>query len=312
MNKNIVIVGVLDSIESTNTSLAKAFIKLGFTVYPVNYRAIISDRGHEFFEKYLLRIIEKVNPYLTIFCKCNAVNPETVKKATELAKTWLWNPDPVITIDRCPEVIEHMKNCTYVSHTAKGAKETYDRRYSLSNSSHHILCGLDYDLYKPTDVVDDYKTTISFIGSRNSDRDRVYKILDEEKINVKFYGPGFTDYIDHKRFSQICSSSKFMLSYNNEQLTDYFSNRLLRYLGCGVCTIHYDPTQTLNKYFECGKEILFFKNDEELINLIKNTTLEQAGKIALNGREKVLRCHTWEHVVVKILNIVGGETIAEA
>ena len=103
-----------------------------------------------------------------------------------------------------------------------------------------------------------------------------------------------------------------MLSLNTyNDIPDYFSNRLLRYLGCGVCVLHYDPTETLHKYFEDRKDLYLFKDESELLGIIKtsrllDTTGKLLGKIALAGREKVLRNYTWDHTVNKILQIALG------
>jgi spore maturation protein CgeB len=305
MNKLVMIVGVLDNKSSTNVSMARAFMNFGFKVVPVNYRTLISQYGHKAFEKLMIDAIKKHKPYLVIFCKCNGVNPNLTKECTKLTKTWLWNPDPYQTIDQCPEVIEHMKNCTFCSHTGGGVHEYYVRRYNLSNS-HHIFCGLDFIQYKPTDAVAEYKADISFIGNETPLRNRFKEVLESTGLNVKFYGQGYIKPVYNEKFSQVCSSSDMMLSLNTyNDIPDYFSNRLLRYIGCGACALHYDPTETLHKYFENEKEILLFRDEKRLLGIIRTYRYfdNNGGKIAFNGREKALRNYTWEHTAGRILEI---------
>ena len=300
--KTVIIVGVLLDKSSTNVSMAKAFMKLGFKILPINYRSIIQKHGHQLFENLLIETVKKHTPVLTIFCKCNGVNPEIVKECTKFSTTWLWNPDPYQTIEQCPEVIEHMKNCKFCSSTGGGTHERFVRKYGLTNS-YHIFCGLDYDLYKPVESVPEYEADISFIGNSTPERDYFKKVL-EAKYKTKFYGSGYIKSVYEEEFSKVCSSSTFMLSLNTyNDIPDYFSNRLLRYMNSGTCVLHYDPTNTLYKYFKHGEEILFFRSTEELLDLINNTTLAKAGKIALYGREKVLRNYTWEHTIQNMLNI---------
>ena len=312
MKKNIVIVGVLDKKESTNVSMAKSFMRFGYKVLPVNYRTIIQNHGYPFFEQTLIETLKKYNPVLTIFCKCNGINSNIVLNCNRYSKTWLWNMDPIKTIEQCPEVIQHAKNANFSSCTGGGINE-YFRQHGVSEC-YTIFDGLDYDTYLSTEPVDKYKADISFIGGRTSERDKFKWILEDLGLDVKFYGQGYTESVYNEEFAKVCGSSKMMLSLNTyNDIPDYFSNRLLRYLGCGVCVLHYDPTETLHKYFEPYKEIIFFKNEEELINIIgkigvavgKLTYLD-VGKIALAGREKVLRNYTWDHTVNKILQIALG------
>ena len=299
MNNKVVIVGVLDTKESTNVSIARAFSRFGFKIIPINYRSIIQKYKYQFFENLVVATIRKYRPQLCIFCKCNGVSPDIVKECNKYTKTFHWFMDPVITAKGCPEVIEMAKNCNFSSCTAGGTNE-YFKQCGVINSI-HIFDGLDYNLYHPVEPVAKYEADISFIGGKNQERNRYKRFLEDNKYNVKFYGPGYSGYINHIEFSKICSSSKFMLSINNEQLENYFSNRLLRYLGTGTCVLHYDPTKTLHKYFN---NVLFFSTGAELLDLIENTSLEKAGELAFRGRDEVLNKFTWEHVVQKILRII--------
>ncbi|MHA1233171.1 MAG: hypothetical protein ACTSPQ_21310 [Candidatus Helarchaeota archaeon] len=203
---NIVIVGVLDKEGSTNISMAKAFLKYkNISVIPINYRTIIQNYGMQLFEDLLTETVKNHKPLLTIFCKCNGINSNIVLECNKYSKTWLYNPDPYQTIDQCPEVIEHMKNCTFCSHTGGGVNKYYVERYNLSNS-YHIPCGLDYDLFKPTDIVPEYKAKISFIGNRTPERDKFKNLL--SKYDTKFYGIGYKNSVINEEFSKVCSSSE--------------------------------------------------------------------------------------------------------
>jgi spore maturation protein CgeB len=64
----------------------------------------------------------------------------------------------------------------------------------------------------------------------------------------------------------------------------------------------------LAQYFEPGKEIIFYKDSNELINKI-NYYLEhskEAVKIGLAGRKRALTDHTWEKRWKQLLEICGG------
>lgn len=301
--KNIVIVGVLDVASSTNVSMAKAFMRLGLNVIPVNYRTIIQEYGYPKFEELLIHTVKKYSPVLTIFCKCNGINSDIILECNKYTRTWLWNMDPIQTIKRCPEVIQHAKNANFSSCTGGGTTD-YFRRSGVSVCS-TIFDGLDFDSYLPRFPVAKYKSDVSFIGGKTRERDELKKVL-EDICDVKFYGQGYLPPVYNEEFSDVCSSSKFMLSLNTyNNIPDYFSNRLLRYMGCGSCVLHYDPTKTINKYFEQNVHLLAFSDVQMLAYYVKNIDDETAGKIALNGRDKILNEYTWKHTAVNILKVAG-------
>ena len=72
-------------------------------------------------------------------------------------------------------------------------------------------------------------------------------------------------------------------------------------MGCGSCVLHYDPTETLQKYFKHMKEIVLFKDKEDLVEKAKSLTDEQIGNIGLGGRDRTIKHYTWSHTTNHIL-----------
>lgn len=303
-NNLICLMGVLNDISSTNISMAKSFMRHGFEVIPVNYRSIISQYGMQTFEDMVLSIMKKYRPYMTLFAKCNTVSPNLIEECNKYSHTWLWNPDPISTIKQCPEVIQHARNADFSSCTGGGTAKWF--REQGAKNCYTIFDGLDIDIFKPVEPLENLKADISLIGTKTKEREEIRERLLREGFTVGFYGDGYKYKAINLAFSQVCSSSKFMLSVNSspEAITNYFSNRLLRYMGCGSCVLHYDPTETLKNYFKDGEEILFFKSIDELIDKIKNTDDETAKKIGDAGRRKVLENFTWEDTIKNILGYV--------
>jgi len=302
--RKVCLVGVNDVPGSTNISMVNALLKLNCTVIPVNYRTILATMGKKALRDYMEYVQRKYQPDFTLFSKCNGMETQIVDMCSQFSKTWLFNMDPIQTIERCPEVVEHAKNAHFSSCTGIDIVEWF-KSLGVKNC-YHIIQGTDYEVFRPVPAVDKYVTEISFIGGKTEERDHFKSFLEKEGFKVKFYGLGYTGFqVIDGDFAKVCASSTFMLSMNtvNDVHKDYFSNRLVRYLSCGVCTLHYDNTGTLNKYFEDGKEILYFNDENHLTYLMDHITLEEAGKIALRGREKVLGFLTWEHVMSKILEI---------
>jgi len=213
--------------------------------------------------------------------------------------------DPIETIEQCPEVIEHAKNATHSSCTSQTVCDFFINKGA--KSCHHILEGFDYDVLGPVEPDDKYKADISFIGTKTKERDLYLKVLQNAGYDVKFYGPGYTEEVVNEEFAKVCSSSKYMLSLNtHNNIVGYFSDRLIRYLGCGTCTFHLDSTMSLNDYFEDGKEVIYFSDPDDLLEKIKGVTESEVMILTVNGREKVLQNYTWNNSIHKILGVVNN------
>lgn len=293
-------VGVLDRVASTNVSQAKVFFDKGYTVIPINYRTLITNYGYEFFETLLLKVVLENQPKLVMFCKCNGINPETVKKCSDLATTMLWNPD-LISEDfiRCPEVVEHAKFTNFSSCTNPATLE-YFKKAGVKNC-YHIFEGADAEMFKRTNSDPKYEADISFIGSSTPQRDGYRDILLDAGYNVKFYGGGYPKEVVNKEFATVCSSSRYMLSVDTVPIADSFSDRIFRYMSCGACVLHLDMNGTTDKYFKDGEEVIIFKSPEELLKKLK--VKHAPRKIGNAARKCVLNNYTYKHTIDKILEL---------
>jgi spore maturation protein CgeB len=297
---NILIVGVFTE-NSTNVPMAISFMKHNFKVIPINYRNVISKFGLSYFNGYVLSAIKKYTPELILFSKCNGVNTELVKECSELTKTWLWNMDAKPTIQYCPEVIEHAKVSTLSSCTSEETSKWFEE--CGVEKCHTLFEGVDTTMYKPLPL--EKENCISFIGSKTEERDEFKKFLEDNAIKCSFYGPGYTNEIHSKEFCEICSRSKLMLSLNtHNNIPNYFSDRIFRYMACKAPVFHWDSTGTLNKYFKDREEIFYFKDKEELLSLLTKPD-EDLDRVAQAGYEKTLKNHTWDATITNILTIAG-------
>jgi spore maturation protein CgeB len=301
MNNKICIVGVLDKKGSTQIPMAKSLINLSLDIIPINYRSLISKYGHEFYYEYLINTIKEQNPYLTIFCKHNNTDPRIMSECNKYTKTFLFFMDPLETLLNCSEVIEQMNLANFSSYTDPDIKK-------YVNNCHHLIQGVDTDIFKPIDIFEEDKVDISFIGTKTKERDEYIDFLRLNKFDVKTYGSGYSDNeVVEEDFAKICSSSTYMLSlntFNNKK--DYFSNRLVRYLACGTCTFHLDTTNTLDKYFKDCEEIVYFSSKEDLVEKLNSITEEERIQIGINGRNRVLKEYTWDIKMKELLDIVSN------
>jgi len=301
MGKSIILLGVLDTPNSTNIPQLLAFQRADYEVTAVNYRTIIKDKGMSFFEELLLHTVKSQKPELVLFSKTNGINPELIKECNKYSKTFYWFPDPYQTAERIKFVTEYAKNATYASCTSMSTVDWFKERGV--DPCYLILEGFDYDVLGPTPMYDKYKADISFIGTKTKERDMYKDRLEKVGYDVKYYGPEYSGgFITGKEFAKVCSSSKFMLSlntYNNTPNT--FSDRLILFTGCGACTLHFDSTKTLNNYFKDKEEVLYFSDVDELLQILNDTNDRTALGIAINGRERTLNMYTWDHTINQIL-----------
>jgi spore maturation protein CgeB len=302
MNKTVMLIGVFEK-GSTNISQAKAFMEKDYKVIPISYRTVINNYGIDYFNKLLLYTIDKEKPNLVLFSKCNGISSEIVKTCSNRTKTFLWNMDHQTTIQTVPEVIEHAKVATFASCTSPSTAKWFEEQGV--KKCYHIFEGIDPHIIKPVESVSEYEADISFIGTKTPERDMYRDSLTKAGFNVKFYGNGYDKEVIDEEFAKVCSSSKYMLSlnvHNNEP--EYFSDRVFRYLGCGACTFHLDNTGPLNKWFKDGKDIVYFREINDLILKLSVTNEEIAKRIGKSGRRKVLAKYTWSDSINQILSII--------
>lgn len=299
----VLLIGVLDQIGSTNIPMALSMMKHGFQVIPVNYRTIIGKYGYPYFAGLVQKLVDTEHPDLVLVCKGNGIQPDLIDAITKKTKTWIYNMDPQVTIDSCPEVMANARIASFSSCTAADMAEAWQK---IGANCFYMVQGLDEQVFKPVKPVKKYKADISLIGSKTPMRDEAKEYLENAGLNVKFYGHGYSDKeVLDKEFSRVCSSSKYMLSIDSiaGQHQHYFSNRLLRYLGCGALTFHFEPSGTLQEYFVNEEDIMYFTNLPDLIQRMRmlDDNPKNAYRIAMNGMDKVLKNYTWDNLMGNLL-----------
>ena len=194
--------------------------------------------------------------------------------------------------------------------------------------------------------IKDQSFDVSFIGQPHSNRKKIIRKLKKENISVICRGQGWNDgRVSHQEMVNIFLNSKINLNftsssqtiniksfikiflkksknfYNFNSLNEIKSNfknffkenqkqikgRFFEITGSGGFLLtEYAPY--LDRYFEIEKDIVVFKNYNELVSKIKfylkNDKMRE--EIAKNGQLKVLKNHTYHHrfdeIFKKILN----------
>ena len=105
---------------------------------------------------------------------------------------------------------------------------------------------------------------------------------------------------------RILAQSKITINIHIDVAENYANNmRLYEATGCGAMLIT-DYKDNLNELFEIGKEVIAYKNVEELVDLIKYYTSRDSERetIAKAGQRKTLTEHTYLNRMKEILEIL--------
>ena len=300
----VVIVGALDVAGSTNLYMAKAFMKAGYEVIPCNYRTILINYG----PKTLARVLHRLsleNPKLMLFSKCNGIDSSIIGRCSLQGKTFLWFMDGLRTLSTVPEIVGHMSMADYASCTGLGVANEIHKQTGMI--IHHIMEGIDQEIYRPFTYDENFKAEISFIGSANAERNKYMQALVDSGYNVRAYGNGYGEEVHGTMFNVVCSSSSAMLAISVEHTTQaYCSDRVLRYGACRAFTLHrYSPG--LERYFEDGKDLIYFHDVDSLLQIVekwlKPELVSARADIANNLYAKVINNHTWDITVQKIIEV---------
>lgn len=139
---------------------------------------------------------------------------------------------------------------------------------------------------------------VSFIGSRYGQRVEMIARLRGKGIPVVVRGKGWPEgSVTQEEMLRIYQSSLLTLGFGFIADTDRVGLKGRDFevplSGCAYLTSH---NPDLAACFEEGKEILFYRDDNDLIERVKYYLAHprEAKAVGLAGRERALREHTWE------------------
>ena len=169
--------------------------------------------------------------------------------------------------------------------------------------------GCNPSVYRPLPVNQDIQ--VSFVGAKYGFRASIIRFLRRYGIDVQTYGSGWKGGpIPDEKVVELFSRSKIILGMGGIGYSENLTNVKGRdfeapVIGRGVYITSFNPDLAL--HFNIGKEILCYRNRDELVELIRYylTHPDEAAAIAQAGRERCLKEHRWLHRYVKICQILG-------
>lgn len=303
--------------RKTEYLVKNAFQQLGHQVYTFDDKQVYSFiRG--LVNPYFLYKLNRQNPDLVLFSKAEKLNLNSIKKACKKYPAAMWYFDANIPFKN--DILERAKLVdifflTNKSQASELKKKGVSRAVFLPQA-----CGLEYDLAENLTK----KYEVSFIGNNNSNSKnfRTELLLKISKhFNLHIWGRGWSKYDEHfdfkdqmvynREYARICKQSKVLIdcrSYDSlSDLEGYFSNRVWMTLGYGGFLIsQYNPA--MQKFFDHGKHLVFFKNIPEAIEAIEYylNNEEERKLIAQQARKYVRNNHNYVKRVKKILEQFEG------
>ena len=187
-------------------------------------------------------------------------------------------------------------DCTFI------AQPGYIEKYyadGINNSFYSF--SINTNLFKPLNIEKIYDVT--FVGKPLNPRRTQLNFLIKNGINLKIFGRGWNNYpefeknyfgaLETKDLIKMINQSKINLSLlKNEYNQLHFKGRVLMFPSCRSFSLTEYFDECL-KFFKNNKEIIMFKDDNDLLKKIKYYLKheKEREKIAKDSYEKVMTSH---------------------
>lgn len=247
--------------------------------------------GKDEMNKRFLSFIEKEKPdMIFIWARNDEFYPETLLKIREISpKSQVFN----IFGDDDAAFKNFSRYFTlFVDYALTGQPEYINEYHKDKFNKVFFIIGLDTNFFKP--ISKEKKYDVTFIGhpkTKLSERYQLLKFLKDNNVNLKVYGWGWDKYsdfkniyggaIDSEEMVKIINQSKIHLCFSKNHLgVPHIVGKFFEGSACRtfVLTEYYEGYK---EFFKEGKEIVMFKNKEDLLDKIKYFLKNE------NKREKI-------------------------
>ncbi len=295
---------------NTGRRINNGFLKLGHTVQTFSDRDIISNErkitditGFKSLNQKLIEVIGNFKPNLIVFGHADQISNETISKIISFYPS----------IRLCQWFLDRMDNDEWIIN-----KKRFMRKLNLMNANFctthpSVLNNINKKTHfipNPVDEMFDnlkiylnknYQYDLFFAMSHGVHRGTLKKGKKDKRelflnnlenltseIKCNFFGNKENQPVWGEEFKNELSKSKMALNLSQgKPIKFYSSDRIAQLIGNGILTFVEIKTE-LNKIFKNNKEVIFYKDEKELINKIiyfKNKN-KIRNKIAMNGMKK--------------------------
>ncbi len=308
--------------RNTGFEIIKVLRKMGFEVYSVNIKGFLPNLK-------LKKVLKYKKPEI-LFTFKGIGKIEFKKIKYEFKKKILWYPDTDVFLNGKfnEDLREIFDYHDYIFIIVKSRINELKKIINKENI-YHVVQGARFFEYEIKNIEEEFKSDISFIGSLNGNhysirREIISKICRNfgDKYKIKLFGQKIKkseSYYDilkkfhtnkkvfFEDFKKVCLGSKIILDIASDKglkEEGALSQKIFMITGCGgFLLIHY--FKGIEEFFEIGKEIEVFKDEEEAFEkieyYIKNE--DKRKEIAQKGKERTLKEHLYKKRLKKIFEI---------
>lgn len=264
-------------------------------------RIMRREHGPEKMNELFFSLIKKEKPeYFITNVRRDEQTIETMEKIKEISpntKTIAFSGDDDKDFEPLKRYQALFVDCTFV------AQPNYLENYykdGIKNIFPQV--GTNLEIFKPiknTKKIYD----VTFVGKPSEPRLELVKLLIKNKINIKLFGKGWENYSELKEIYlgplemdemiKMINQSKINLAFSkNKEGIPHFKGRVNVFAACKSFSL-VDYFDGYLKFFKNNKEIVMFKNNQDLLNKI-NYYLKyekEREKIAENSYKRIIKEH---------------------
>lgn len=303
--------------------------------------------GRDAMNQELLDLVKKEKPdifFAVMFT--DELNKDVLDEIKKCTTSLAWFCDDHWRFDNYSRF--YAPHFTWVATTYSKAPEKY-KKIGYNNAIHSQWACNDF-IYKPIHNIDapiDYKYEVSFVGQKNSAREKIINKIKDAGINIQAFGNGWDNGrvtqqqmidifcrskinlnlnppqsgYDLKSFGRLFfrrSSNKYVLDFWNffGNIGEWFGKRVpmikarpFEISGCGGFVIS-GLGDGIEYYYQENKEMVFYKNTDDLIEKIKfYSTSREIDAIRKAGYERTIKEHTYKQRFNDIFNKITKSNI---
>ncbi|MBI5682437.1 MAG: glycosyltransferase [Deltaproteobacteria bacterium] len=315
--------------------LEDAFRRAGHEFYPFDYRSFLIPariRQHSGFlnniaisklNREFVRLVDNVKPDLLFLMHGFTIQPSIIvelkKKHHLITVNWL-----------CDYPKDYELACKYASNFdyffVSGTDAMKRLRLAGHKNVHPLLFACEPLYHKPVELTHEdkrrYSSDICFIGSMYPGRLRMLEKVSD--FDIAIWGPGWDKIpigsaltalirggsLDVGEWVKVYSATKIVLN-NISSFASYVDNmmntRLFEILACQAFQL-VDTRDDVLMHFTSGSELVCYSSIEELRHLFNYylSHRDEAKEIAMNGYNKAIKFHTYDHRVKEIMDVIKG------
>ena len=292
-------------------------LAMGHEIIDVDFRGELKRIGRDELGRHVRALIDRERPDIFLHMVFeDELAPEIARDISQHTSTIsvAFFSDDDWRLDHSLGVIPHY-NVGLT--TAKQAVPIYQR----AGFSHVILTqyAANTDLYHPLDGVP-RRYDVAFVGQAYRGRPEMIAWLRERGVDVRVWGQGWErvpalrgcagGFLPHAELLNVFAASKIVLgmSWTSDAKALQIKGRIFEYAAAGAFQLSTQDDR-LADYFDVGREIVLYRNQEDLLEKIRHYLAHEEERTAIAGaaHARVLKEHTWTQRFEQIFDAINRQ-----